>query len=146
MGLNALATNDLLDTVSAIASVLALLVSMWILINVRRITAFYVKKARLPILHEDLNQLASKLSEQMNESERSDESVLSLLVDVEAKLEALARRLSRRMRRSAKLVAKKIREFHDGDKSHEQLMQVYIQLRKLTTEVGEYRKDLHWER
>ena len=139
-------TSIHLTDLGDVASILGLLVSIWVLIKVKAISNSYFKKVRLPALLQDLGKLTSKLSSDMGNTGGSEESLRLLIGKIEGLLTSLKKQVGGTLRTQLASVSKEISEYKRNGRTETKARDIYVACVTLSEALKEQVKDLEWER
>jgi hypothetical protein len=129
-----------------VASMISLVLTVWVLINVGKIKSYYMFAARVPDLNKQLKQHASEISAYLNDFEGFLPQIQLELAQTEIVLRSLKNKLDRQPKKSATQLLKVLRHYdlNSGDKDG--LYSIYVDMRKLESEIEDLQEDLKWER
>lgn len=91
--------------VGSAASIISFVITLYLLYAVRKIKSFYVSKARIPELTEQLKEHASKLADFHRDFEESRQQVLLEIGRAEVTLKSLKKKVTRPTRKSVRVVS-----------------------------------------
>jgi len=131
--------------VGSIASLISLGMTFYVLYTVRKIKNFYVFKARVPELTEQLEGHASKLVEFHGDFKNSKEKILLEIGKAEVTLKSLEKKVGRRTKKSVAVVVNLIRDYSPYNQSQDYLWKIYVELQKVIQEVIDVQSDRAWE-
>ncbi len=126
------------------ASIIGLLLTIMIFINLRNIKRFYIFTARVPELLEKMRQHAGKISSYQEDFSNSGQEIELELAGAEITLKSLKGKVSRRTKSSIKRVLKAVKNYDRTEKDQDKLWAVYVEIHKLIAEVQELQSDLKW--
>ncbi len=148
------------EIISNISSIGSLIITLFVLYNLRSIRKVFLFNARVPELNNKLSELASLLSKQLNYSNGLTTEIKKNLADTEVVLNYLKKKVNRHLSKKIKILINDIK-FVQGDKivwnlkkkkqlsetqKQEFLEKIYIDIYKITSDVNELYKDYQWER
>lgn len=84
---------------AAFASILSFIISIFVLLSVRRIRNFYIFNARVPEINEELSKLASDLSGSLDSFDGLNSRIHKILVDLEISLKSLKKKVPKDIKR-----------------------------------------------
>tara|TARA_R110000796_G_C14556618_1_gene434413 strand:+ start:600 stop:1046 length:447 start_codon:yes stop_codon:yes gene_type:complete len=135
----------------SVASIIALIVTIFLFIEARSIRKSFLRTARLPELNKDLAKAASEISAHIKTWESNKEPALEKFSHAKALLENIRKKLPEDERRMVekyltqlqpkRLLFKK-REISDLDR--DEAFQLYSELNGLVTSLRELAKDNTW--
>ena len=135
-----------LSDIGNVASILGLLITILVLINLRNIKRFYVFTARVPELLEKLGKHAGKISVFQKDFSNSGREIELELAEAEIVLKSLRTKLNRQAKSSAKRVLNTVKRYNRTNPNQESLWTVYVEIQKLISEVQELQSDLKWRK
>lgn len=86
----------------SLSSIIALLITIWIAIGIRKIKLFYLFTARVPELGKRLRRHSSNLAKYLNDPESFKEKISEEMVAAEVTVTSLQRKLSGRDKKNVK--------------------------------------------
>ena len=131
---------------ASVASILSLVISAAVLINVRKIRSFYVFTARVPQLLDRLRTNSSSLSDQLNDFDRFRPQIPVLLADTEVALVSLSKKVRSPHNGVARALALRVKEYDVKADGEGPLREIYVDLHKVIATIDDLREDLKWER
>jgi hypothetical protein len=147
--LNALFLNlfswDTLGIVSGIASVVSLLLTIFVLYDTRRIRSFYRFRARGPALMKELTTCSRKISEYLNAFEEFLPEIAEEFGRSIAKLNNLEGKVSSSQKASVRGLRKSIKACKVSAGNEETVREVHIEMVVVLEEIKQYQRDLDWE-
>ncbi len=126
-----------------IASVMGLMVSAVVWLNVRKLRAFYTFRARVPEVIASLNERASNLSSLLSDFEGSRQSIELELAEAAVLIRSLAKKSSGAPRAAAESLASRIEL--NFPRSASDARQLYVAIRTLLLTFKEVQSDYNWE-
>lgn len=130
----------------SLASIISLLLTAFVLLNVREIRTFYVARARLPKLAKRLREHSKKVSECLNDFTRFRTPLVQELAQAEATVQSIHRNLPRSGRASAKPLMVSLRAFDKRNPQEGQAQDCYLGMLRLQEHLKHVAADLDWER
>ncbi len=109
--------GEYVTAIGIIASILSLIISFFVLINVRRIRRSYLFRARVPELIEKLSNTASSISEQLNYFDGMTVNISKTLGDAEVNLKSLKSKVKGELNKDVKLLLSQIDSLNSMDTS-----------------------------
>ncbi len=137
---------ETISKIGSIFSIASLVVTIWVLLETRKLRSLYKLKVRGPELIKDLHKMASNLSEFLNDYSGSMTQIAEELGKTSSKLKTLQTRLRGIQRNSVKRVRGDIDQCEVKAENEEQVRTVYVEIIKVIEELKDYQKDLNWER
>ena len=135
-----------LDDLANLASIVALVLTIVIFMNLRSIRRFYKFTARVPELLNKLIQHARKISEYQKDFATSHREIDLEIAEAEVVLKSLKNKVNRQTISSISRVLKTIKTYNRQRYNSNQLWEVYIEMHKLIAEIHELQSDLKWEK
>jgi len=131
----------------SIASIISLVLTIIIFFSIRKIQSFYIFTARVPEVVSDLDEIASSISEYLNDFENNIHRISKELARAQAKLQTLKKKLKdRQSKKPISELIKVIKTYNPNSKDEDTLRQIYLDLYKIIAEIKELQKDHKWER
>ena len=127
------------------ASIISLIITVYLFYAVRKIKSFYVSKARVPELIRELKEHASHLAEFHRDFEDSSEQVLLEIGKAEVTLKSLRNKVQRPTRKSVSRVLKLIKTYTPFYRTKDNLWKIYVEMQKLIQEIAGAQSDRDWE-
>ena len=145
--------GELCSAFGTVASLLGLCLSVWVLWTIKRIEKFYSFKVRVPLINNELSEIASKISDQLNDFEGYTTKTKELLARAEVALGSLKKKVDKELKNQIKTLLKDIKrateiqpKYNNIEKEKELLNQVYIKLYRIHKECSIRIIDAEWER
>lgn len=131
-----------------IASILGLFITLYILFyGIRAIKQFYVFIGRVPDIIGDLDKIASKILDILNNFEDSRSQIKRRLDDAEVSLNTLKTKISgRKPKKSIKTLLKTIKNYNPKSDGEDKLREIHSGLYKIVRVIKELQKDQKWEK
>jgi predicted nucleic acid-binding Zn-ribbon protein len=138
--------NDFYVNSGSIASIASLLITIFIFLTIRKVKRFYIFTARVPELITELEELASRISDSLNDYESNKDRIEKDLGSAENRLNHLKYKInSRPARKSILSLIKSMKKLKpNGDT--EKIRAIHIRLYKIVDEIKELQKDFKWEK
>jgi len=134
-----------LGDLGAAASIISLIITLFIAYGVHKIRRSFLAKARLPELVSRLRAHASSLSGHLNDFARFGDQARYELARSQATLRSIERKLTAEHRRSCRSVRKKIaRQRRQVQIGSDELASTYEEITLLVEALNEYQQDLQW--
>jgi hypothetical protein len=140
-----------INTIGSAASIIGLVVTIFLFIEARSIQKSFLRRARLPELNKDLAKAASEISVHIKNWESNKEPVLERFSHAKALLENIKKKLPEDERRMVekyliKLQPKRIflKKREISELSREEAFRLYSELHGLVTSLRELAKDNTW--
>lgn len=127
------------------ASILSLIITLYLFYAIRKIKSFYVSKARVPELIEQLEGYASNLADFHRDFKKSREQVLLEIGKAEVTLKSLKKKVGRPTRKSVTVVIRMIKNYSPYNQTQDNLWKIYVEMQKLIQEVIGLQSDRAWE-
>lgn len=140
-----------INTYGSMASIVGLIVTIFLFIEARSIRKSFLRRARLPELNKDLAKAASKISVHIKTWESNNEPVLEEFLHAKALLENIKKKLPDDERKMVERYLKRLqakgflsRKREISDLNREEAFQLYSELNGLVTSLCELAKDNTW--
>jgi hypothetical protein len=139
---------ELLGIVGNLTSIAGLLVSLYVLVTVRKIRKAYTASATLPSMERRLSKLARELAELLNDYEANTQSVETTIARCNGLTHGLGAKLSGEVKGSLRDLRRTIRAFRQSPVEHRQreARRVYNEAQSLVAALKTHIEDLKWER
>jgi hypothetical protein len=145
--LSFLAANLWFVAIVNVTSLVSFAISIWVLIDVRNIKAYYVFKGRVPEHTRNLKRHIAKIANYMNDYEGMLPQIELELVDVEAELESLTKKLDRKFKHFINPTLESIRNFMRAKhRSVDNLRRIQLDLHRIVARIEKLQEDLRWEK
>jgi hypothetical protein len=131
--------------VGSAASIVSFAITLYLLYAVRKIKSFYVFKARVPELTEQLKEHASKLADLHRDFKESREQVLLEIGKAGVTLKSLKKKVGRPTKKSISVVIKLIDDYNPHNQTPSYLWKIYVELQKVIQEIISVQSDRAWE-
>jgi len=142
---NSLWSRDAFFLLGNLLSIVSFFLTIFVLLNIRKIRNAYKLRVRGPSLIKDLSKSASNLSDLMNDYQEFIPQIAEELGKVGVKLRSLKRKLSGTSRRSVGHVITYIDQCEISPQNEAQVRRTYIEIIKVIEELKDNQKDLDWE-
>ena len=139
------ARSPVFAAIANVASVLGLMVSVWVLLDLKRIHTFYRLNARLPGYLKTLRSHATQLSNFLNDPAKNDLQIRKVLASLEGTLKSLEPKLSGDYKTSAAALTQSISKVGFDAVAEETARRVYLQLTQLNQRLKDHHEDIRWE-
>lgn len=136
--------NITLSDIANVSELIGLTMTFYVFYTIRKIKNYYVFKARVPELTQELSGHASKLSEFHNEYKDSQQLIILELGRAEVTLKSLKGKVGRPTKKSISGVMNLIEEYK-RKKNKDNLWGIYVELQKVIQEVATIQGDRAWE-
>lgn len=140
-----LLSREAFFVVGNLLSIASFVLTIFVLLNVRRLRNAYKLRVRGPSLIKDLAKCASNLAGFMNDYNESLSQINEELGKVTVKLRSMKRKLSGSAKRSVKHVIVYIDQCEISAQNEEQVRRTYVEIIKVIEELRDNQKDLDWE-
>lgn len=128
-----------------LASILSFVITLYVFFAVRKIKSFYVSKARVPELIDQLKEHASHLADLHRDFNDSRPQVLLEIGKAEVTLRSLKNKVRRPTKKSVAVVIKLIKSYGPYNQTQDNLWKIYVEMQKLIQEVVGVQSDRAWE-
>jgi hypothetical protein len=135
-----------LSNIGSAASLVSLVLTVWVALAIRRLRASYLFSARAPELAKHLRVHASHLANYLNDFDSFTDKIHAELAAAEVTAYSLARKMDWRNRRRVKQLGKAIKHVGHNELSEANLRVIYLQMIKVNEHVKDLQADLKWER
>jgi hypothetical protein len=129
-----------------LASILSLAGTVWVLVGIWNISAFYLLRVRLPALNNRLKEHAGNLSNYLNDFPAFKNDALKELAVADATLRSLRKKLPRAERRLVSGLLSSLKRLRRDNPTERALRDFYLQLLNVHEQLKEKEIDLRWER
>lgn len=136
------------DNFSKLASVFSIAgfgLTLWVLLETRRLKVLYRLRVRGPLLIKDLVKMAATLSSYLNDYSNSNAQIAQELGKIGVKLKSLEAKLTGVPKSSVKLVRSYIDQCEVNAENEEQVRRTYVEIIKVIEELKDHQKDLGLE-
>jgi hypothetical protein len=137
---------ELFTILGFVLSFVSLVISIFVLVNVRNIKNFYRLKVRGPELIKELNKYSSELSASLEDFRSNTSEIRVLLGQSESKLIRLAEMSSGETKKRLKDLRKAVSVCHVTPENKEEVFGIYVEMKKALEEVKDHQKDTGLER
>ncbi len=134
-----------MTNIANLASILGFVLTVFVLLSLRRIRKHYSSKVRIPVLMKTLRKATSSLIEYMNDYENSTEDILLKLGTIEVTIRAIRRRISGDSKKLVKRATTMLKGINRKEMSRESVSAVYAQLSKVVESIKQDIEDRNWE-
>lgn len=124
------------------ASIIGMLITIYVLKSITTIKRHYQAKARMPQLVEDISEGASALAKLHGSYESSQPDIALQLAKLKPVIKALRRKVDANTWRLAKSVIRSM----NTNPSRDTLWHLYLQIQELLVQLREGQRDRSWER
>jgi hypothetical protein len=138
--------RDLLSDIGTVSSIIGLLLTVIVFINIRKIKNFYLFRARVPELIDKLSVHSSNIASYQYESSDSLQNIPLELAKAEVVLQSLEKKLKGQTRISVQELLKIVREFDVSNNTRDDLWNIYVGMMKVIEQIKDIQEDLRWER
>lgn len=158
--------EDYFSAAGVLSSIAGFLLSVFVLLAVRKIKKFYIFTARVPLVNEKLVDIASSISDHLNSFDGYTTKTFKILADAEINLKSLSRKVDGPLRKQVENLVKEISSINasrhpviqsiidlltfstseNGETEKELLERIYVSLYKITKECSTRYEDARWER
>ena len=135
----------MLSVIGNIFSIASFVISIFVLLSVRRLRTVYKLRVRDPSLIRELAKSASNLSNYLNEYADSIPQLQEELARISVKLSSLENKTAGRLKVTVKQVRTYIDQCEAKAENETEIRDVYMAVLKVTEELKDHQKDLDWE-
>ena len=139
-----------INTFGSAASIIGLIVTIFLFVEARSIRKSFLRRARLPELNKDLAKAASKISVHIKTWESDNEATLEEFSHAKALLENIKKKLPDEERKMVERYLNRLqpkglfKKREISDLNREEAFQLYSELTGLVTSLRELAKDNTW--
>jgi|ERR1700686_239312 len=140
-------------TLGSLASILSLMLTAFVLFELRRIKSFYLFKARVPDLVGRLSQHSSNLSNYLGDFDNSLPQIVKELAISEAVMTSLTKKLGGDPRKSVQALLESTHRFRTRytninhlQREKESLRGIYVDMAKVVEDLKQLEEDTKFER
>jgi hypothetical protein len=134
-------SNEGFTAFSNFLAIISALISIYLLITIRRIKNNYLFKIRVPQLVDELTTHASNLANYMSDFMNSIDQIKLELGRAEVKLGVLKGKVPRNTKRSIERVVWRINSYKADDRKEGRLYDTYVEMQKLIEEINNIYED-----
>lgn len=139
--------RDLLADIGGFASIIGLILTVWVALNVKSIRSHFFAKARLPAYQKELEKGASRLAEAIGRSNPMEPATIQLeLSRLHAHAKSVRRACPRNLRGDVDSLIKAINNVAGAERSKksEGLWDVYTKAQTCATSLRNHVEDAEW--
>lgn len=135
-----------LPSIGSVASIIGLVLTIFIYFGVRKIRRDFLFRARIPALLKKLQKHASKLSRCLQDYSNTKEATDEELSIAEVNLVSLYQKSYGPLKKSLKSLIKDIRRFRKDDSrsTKQNLRSIYLNINMVVQEINNLREDEKW--
>lgn len=144
--------NDILKFIAphltffgSIASIVGLLISVYLFFAIRAIKRNYLFRARIPALQKKLKKHASNISSALQQYDETQDEILSELSLAEVNLISLKSKTNGTLKASLSKTVKELQSFRKKGISKDKIRSIYLSINMRIQEIENYREDEKWE-
>jgi len=132
----------------SLSSILGLLITFWILLNLNEIRKDFLFRARIPQLIRKLKEHSSRLNKHLQDFDGSIPMINLELGKCRANLRSLRSKLPRNSKRSVKKLEKQIQKNTPAkaESSKDTIREIYTDLNSVIEDMKNLEQDKKWER
>ena len=135
--------NNLLKDISDVASIIGVLFTAFILIEIKIIKRKFLFKARIPELLRSLKNHAKEISQKLNDFDDSMRDIETNLTRCSATLKNLKSKVDRNTGQTTQRLIKRIQKRHKPLQK-EDVWKIYNDLQALIDSLSHLQKDIKW--
>lgn len=143
--LNRVLAGDLLAVIASWASVISLLLTIYVAWSIRKIRNKYISRIRAPRFVEMLVEKGSILSDFANDFSNSEQEICDELARVDVRPKAMQGRMRGESKKAIKELRTRIRDYEKEPDSQAKFHLVYRSMQRVIEEVSEYQEELDFE-
>ncbi len=133
-----------LSDIADVLEVVGFVLTIYVLITIKKIKNYYVFKARVPDLLKKMSKHASQLSQYHKDFENSKPEILLEIGQAEVILNSLSKKVGKQVNSSIKEVTKQIL-YYKTYQEKSRAWDIYISLQKVHQEIINLQEDRKWE-
>jgi hypothetical protein len=145
LSLESLLSWEAFSKIASAFSIASFGLTLWVLLETRKLRALYKLRVRGPLLIKDLHKMTSTLSSYLNDYSNSIAQIDQELGKIGVKLKSLEVKLGGAPKRSVKLVRSYIDQYDVNIENEAQVRRTYVEIIKVIEELKDHQKDLDWE-
>lgn len=143
--LKSLLSGELLAIIASWASIISLLLTIYVALSIRKIRNTYIFRIRAPQFVRTLRKQASTLIDYANDFESFKQETGDELARVDVKLRAMQGRLRGDLRKAVKELRARIKDYEKEPDDEAKFRLTYRSMQRVIEEVKEYQEDLDLE-
>jgi len=162
--LQSLNNNTLFNLLASTASIVSVIITTVVYLNIKNIRKHYIFIARIPELSNNLSEIASSISERLDTFNGFTTIIFQFLADAEINLKSLSKKSNGELKKSANALIGKIKQAENKSSFFDKitfnlykkdlldvktqkiiLQDIYISLYKIKSECDETFKDSQWK-
>jgi hypothetical protein len=135
-----------LSDIGSIASIIGLIFTILVLIDVRRLKSYYLFTARMPELARKLREHTLNIAEYLSDFEKSIQDISVELARLEVVLNSLSRKLDRTSSETVVQLLKYLKNYDVERAGKTGLRKIHVYVNKILDEIEDLQEDLKWKR
>jgi hypothetical protein len=135
-----------LNEIAGLASILGLILTIFVFFNVRNIQNYYKKRIRLPQLLSKIGLNTNNITEYLNDYSGNINSILVELGKTESNLKTLNKNCNQNIKSECNRVIKNIKRTTIKDVTEEKIRSIHVSLHKIIESTINFQEDLNWEK
>ncbi|MFN2455131.1 MAG: hypothetical protein ABR577_13010 [Pyrinomonadaceae bacterium] len=143
--LKSLLAGDLLGIIASYASIVSLVLTIYVALSVGRIKNSYIFRVRAPKFERALRKHTAALTNYGNDFTNSIQEIGDELERADVKLRAMQGRMRGESRQAVKQLRKLIKAYEQAPDDEPKFRVVYRKMQRVIEEVKEYQEDLDLE-
>lgn len=138
-------SSEFFTILASISSIISLILTFYVFLDVRKIKSYYLFAARVPNLIEKLQQNASNLSDYLDNFEQFSSKIEEELAEAEVIVESLSKRIDGDAKKSTEKLIKHMQEYNSREKNRDSVWKIYLDIRRVVGRINEIQEDRKWE-
>lgn len=138
-------SSDLFFIVGNIASIVSLILTFYVFLDVRRIKSYYIFAGRVPVLIETLEQHGARIFDYLDKGKHSLLEIEMELANTEVVLESLKDKLDGEAKKSVELLLQNLKNYDYKRKDRKALRMIYLDMSKVIGRIRQIQEDRKWE-
>ena len=135
----------LINALANISSLASLVLTIFILSTIHKITRNYLFKARVPQHIINLERIRKEISELLNDYRSNEKTIREKVKILEAELEQLRKKIGRKEARRVNTLLKTMRDFSKMPANRELIDNIVLEIFYLSALLRDLLKDRQWE-
>lgn len=138
-------SSDLFFILGNMASIISLILTFYVFLDVRRIKSYYLFVGRVPKLIKQLQQDASNLLSHWDNFEESTLEIRQELAQSEVVLESLKTKLEGDTKKAVEQLIGDVKKYDQILKQRDFLLDIHLNMSKIIGRLKEMQEDRKWE-
>ena len=137
--------SNTLSHLGSLASLVGLVLTVWVLKSVSDLQSFYIAKARISVLLQIISHDASMLSEAII-APVDPQKIKELLIHLRVHLESLEKKMPRSERRRIRDLTLRIGQSVNASLSEHRIRYLYLEIQYILESANTFLDDLDWSK